>query len=272
MTNFKKLIKEKFLANKPAAKTLTEGVYDIEFKYARLSVKPRKLLDEKTVPVGLFAVLYNNLLRCRIRHINALKNCCKKNIFRDLKWYKCGRAFSRMALLYLFTVPWVLRLWVYFTLEEDTVLQKRELAGRFGLKTRYSGSLTLSLTPLHALFLMIYTILVVDCLVYSCITKALKEKFKFVLRKSLRDIKEQFSMEVSEEVTKFVVSPCEYYGLLGALVSLLYLGLLVACLPALAIYLFPTLNLTVRLLVHLVCFICPTKVRQTTPFEQSSLV
>ena len=266
MTSFKKLIKNKVLQKKESidqgtAETEAVGdgdIYDIEFKYARLFVKGRKLLDQNTVPVGLPAVLYNNLLRCRLRHTEVLKTICKRNIFRNLK-YKCGRALSRMVLLCLAAVPWVLRLWVYFTFEEDTVLQKRELAGRFGLKTIYTSSFTLSLAPFHALFLVIYTILIVDCLVYSCIAKAMKKQFRFVLGKSLRGMKEQFGM--GEKVTKFLLEPCETLPRVGVLVCLWRLCLLVACLPVLAIFIFPALNLTARLLAHFVFFMCPSKVR-----------
>jgi hypothetical protein len=50
--------------------------YRITYDQVRLSVKARRLLSKNRVPVGLLKMLYNNLLRCRLRHLEPLQVGC----------------------------------------------------------------------------------------------------------------------------------------------------------------------------------------------------
>ena len=249
------------------------NIYDVKFQYARLFIKTRKLLDQHTVPVGLLNVLYNNLVHCHVRHNKTLHGCCSRNInvcgCFMMKWYKCVRALVKIVLVLIVPVPWVLRLYVYFTYEEEAALQKEELAGRFGLSSSFTGSLTLFLTPIHGLFLLTYSVLVVTLFVYRIAFKAMREMFNFIIRKCLRDMHAQFSKKVLAKVTRFfVLDPCQKHGQKGILISLGRLLFLIACLPVIAFYLVPSLNLSARLVIHLVfflcsCCMCSCKVRHT---------
>ncbi|XP_012942554.1 uncharacterized protein LOC101851145, partial [Aplysia californica] len=57
-----------------------DRIYEVAVKDVRLSVKARRLLDKATVPVTMIKIIYNNLLRCRIRRLGPLQPCCETNI------------------------------------------------------------------------------------------------------------------------------------------------------------------------------------------------
>ncbi|XP_070185271.1 uncharacterized protein [Littorina saxatilis] len=242
-------------------------LYYLTFKKVRLSVKSRQLLDKNTVPAGVFTVLYNNLVRCRLRKIGVMTDCCNATTgICGLTWYQCGRAVSRLVLLCLCLLPWALRLWVYFTYEEDVVSQKKTMAERYGLKY-WSGSFTLLLTPLHVLFIVTYVVLVADFLMYGTINRAMKETFRFALAKSLNDMSELRNARLCEGFTKWLILPCEKMGAFGIVLYPFYaVFLLVAGLPVAAFYLSPALQLTARLVKHSIRFLaqwleglCPKK-------------
>ena len=245
-----------------------DRIYQVALDRVRLSVKSRRLLGENYVPVGFIKTLYNNFFRCRIRRLAPLKDCCDTDLLgrlnpglRVLKWSACVRALAKLLLLLLLILPWVLRVWVFFAFEDATVTEKLEAADQLGLNTYFKGSLTLYLTPLHAFFVVIYVIIVVDSVVYGVLSKTMKEKFKMVLRKCLRDMRERSRVAVCAWGTRLLVVPFTMFGLVGVLLFPLYLVLVLPfALPVVAFYLFPALNLSVRLIIHFFLFMCPAKV------------
>lgn len=252
--------------------TKMDRVYQLTLDRARLRIKSRRMLGENFVPVGLGRLIYNNLFRCRLRRLSPLTDCCNTSLLgslnpdiRIIKWYKCGRIFAKTLLVLLLLFPWFIRLWMFYRYEDETEAAKRETARRLGLKTYFQGNVTLYLTPLHALFILIYFIFVVDAVLYRVISKEMKKKFRYLLRKCLRDMRERSRIEVCAWSTSLLVMPFRKLGVLGLLLFLPYLVLLLpVTLPVLAFYLFPGLNLSIRLLIHVVIFMCPTRVGPTT--------
>lgn len=245
-----------------------DRIYQVTFDRVRLSVKSRRLLGENYVPVGLLKMLYNNLFRCRIRRLAPLKDCCNTDLLgrfnpgiRVIKWAACARAVAKLFLLVILILPWVLRVWVFFAFEDVSVSEKRAVADQLGLKTYFKGSLTLYLTPLHGFFVLIYVIFVTDSVVYGVLSTAMKEKFKMVLRKCLRDMRERSRVAVCAWGTRLLVVPFTMFGVVGLLLFLPYLLLVLPfALPVVAFYLFPALNLSVRLIIHFFLFMCSAKV------------
>ncbi|XP_076447500.1 uncharacterized protein LOC143284575 isoform X2 [Babylonia areolata] len=244
-----------------------DRIYHVTFDRVRLSVKSRRLLGENHVPVGLLRMLYNNLLRCRIRHLEPLKDCCQTNLLGRLnpglscpRWFTCCKAFAKLVLLLLLVMPWIIRICIFFAFEEAPVVRKTAAAEALGMRTSFRGSLTLYLTPLHVFFVFIYIILVVDSVVYGVLSKRMKEKLKMVLRKCLRDMRERSRIAVCSWATWVLVMPFRVFGLLGILLFLPYLlVVLPLAVPVAAFYLFPALNLTIRLIIHFFLFMCPAK-------------
>ncbi|GFS22117.1 hypothetical protein ElyMa_001609300 [Elysia marginata] len=250
-----------------SSRWLPEKIYEVKVKDVRLSVKARRLLNKATVPVSIKSILYNNLIRCRIRKLEPLKECCNSNILgrfnpgiKMIKWHHCMRWFAGLCLMVLISTPWILRMYGYFTFEDDVRDRQQEAAQRLGLEVKYPGSIVLYLSPVHGLFIFIYIIFIIDSLVYGVISKAMKEKFKHVARDCLRDMRERSRIAVVGWMTKLLVLPFTVFGVLGFLLFLPYLVLLaVIGLPVAAFYIFPTLNLSVRLLINLFIFMCPDK-------------
>ncbi|GFO23165.1 hypothetical protein PoB_004967000 [Plakobranchus ocellatus] len=251
-----------------SSRWLPEKIYEVKVKDVRLSVKARRLLDKCTVPVSIKSILYNNLIRCRIRKLDPLKECCNSNILgrfnpgiNMIKWHQCMRCFAGICLMALIALPWILRMYGYFTFEADMRERQENAASSLGLEVKYPGSIVLYLTPIHGLFIFIYIIFIIDSLVYGVISKAMKEKFKHVIRDCLRDMRERSRIAVVAWMTKLLVLPFTLFGVLGFLLFLPYLVILaVVGLPVAAFYIFPTLNLSVRLLINLFIFMCPDRV------------
>ncbi|KAK3769986.1 hypothetical protein RRG08_061958 [Elysia crispata] len=245
----------------------TEKIYEVKVKDVRLSVKARRLLSKFTVPVSIKSILYNNLIRCRIRKLEPLKDCCNSNILgrfnpgiKMIKWHHCMKWFAGLCLMVLISTPWILRIYGYFTFEDITRDRQVEAAERLGLEIKYPGSIVLYLSPVHGLFIFIYIIFIIDSLVYGVLSKAMKEKFKHVARDCLRDMRERSRIAVVAWMTKLLVLPFTVFGVLGFLLFVPYLILLaVVTLPVAAFYIFPTLNLSIRLLINLFIFLCPDK-------------
>nr|KAG5705591.1 hypothetical protein BaRGS_034789 [Batillaria attramentaria] len=245
-----------------------DKLYDVTMDRVRLSVKSRRLLGENYVPVGLLKMIYNNLFRCRIRRLDPLKTCCETNILGKLnpglklmKWYQCCRVFAHLVFLIILILPWILRIIFFFVFEDEDVAEKRRVAGDLGLSVYFQGNFTLYLTPVHGLFVFIYLIFIVDSVVYNVISKAMKEKFKLVLRKCLRDMRERSRIAVCAWGTRMMVVPFQMFGVVGILLFLPYLIIILPLgIPVVAFYLFPAVNLSFRLIIHLFLFMCPAKV------------
>ncbi|KAK7101544.1 uncharacterized protein [Littorina saxatilis] len=243
-----------------------DKVYQVTFDKVRLSVKTRRLLGENYVPVGLLKVIYNNLVRCRIRKLDSVHMCCDTDILGKLnpgvkvmKWSTCVKVLARVILLLIIISPWIIRMWVFYNFEGDMVDAKKAAAKEMGLGTYFQGSMTLFLTPLHGIFIIIYLIFIVDSAVYGIISKAMKEKFKKVLRKCLRDMRERSRIAVCSWSTRLFVVPFQMFGLVGLLLFLPYLVIVLPlAIPVAVFYLFPAVNLTIRLLIHFFLFMCPT--------------
>lgn len=248
--------------------------YRLTYDKARLSVKARRLLGESQVPVGLLQLLYAHLLRCRIRRLTPLQACCQAELLRwpsfltpapgtpvRVPWLRCGRACARLLLLLLAVSPWIARVCVFFAFEDDLVRAKKDAADRHGLDIDFKGSLTLYLTPLHGFFIIIYLIVIVDAVMYAVVPPRLKDKLNFVFTKCFRDMTDKSKLQVLGWLVWLFLLPFEKLGCVGVLLFPLY-ALLVApiALPLAAFYFFPALNLSVRLVLHLFLFMCPTRV------------
>ncbi|KAK7476516.1 hypothetical protein BaRGS_00032264 [Batillaria attramentaria] len=241
----------------------------------RIFVKSRRLLGENEVPVGIFQAIYQNLFRCRIKHLESLHPCCHKYVcgnpktgasegccrgccLRPIKWYKLLRRLSRGVLLFICIVPWLIRVGVFYQFEDETVAEKKRFAEEHHLETEFK-SLTLHLTPLHILFIVVYSIFAVDSLVFGVISKAMSEKFTYVSRDSFREMRKTSEIGMCSVITRLLVLPFEKHGLLGFLLFPFYFVLLlvVGIIP-LMFYLFPFLNLTAKLILN-VLMLLPKK-------------
>ncbi|XP_046568120.1 uncharacterized protein LOC124276534 [Haliotis rubra] len=245
-----------------------DKIYDLKLHRIQLLVKARKLLSETYVPVSVTKMIYENIFRCKMRNLPSLKPCCDTGICgvidvgcKVLTWFRCLRIFAKMILIGLLAVPWIIRLVMYFTYEAVIVEEKNAAADRFQTGMHFHGSFTLYLTPLHGLFVAIYIIVSIDSFAYGLLGKTMKNRFKFILRKCLRDMRERSRLSAYGWAVALALLPFKRFGLVGFfLVPLYWIILLPIMIPILAFYTFPALNLSIRLIIHLFLFMCPNKV------------
>nr|KAG5705592.1 hypothetical protein BaRGS_034790 [Batillaria attramentaria] len=257
-----------------------DRVHDVTVRHVQLAIKARKLLAENYVPVGAFRLLYNNLFLCRLRHLSPFTDCCGTNVLGTLNpglrmptWFRCARVLARILLLIVIVLPWIIRLGLYYYYEKPVVEWKQQAATRAGLHLPFTGSFTLFLTPLHVLFVVCYVILCVDSLVYGVLASSVKHRLKLVFLRCLRDMKERSKVSVCGWVTSLVVLPFTLCGVIGFLILPFYLVLLLPLLlPLLAFYLFPAINLSVRLLLHVFIFVCPNRAARAARRAWNTLV
>ncbi|XP_071083707.1 uncharacterized protein [Haliotis cracherodii] len=236
-----------------------DRIYELD--RIHFSVESRKLLAENYVPVSIMKMIYDNIFRCKIRSLASLKPCCDAGICNIiasgtnvLTWFRCLKYFAKMILLCLLVIPWVIRLVVYYTYEAVMIEEKHKAAERLKTGLQFHGSLTHYFTPVHGMFVVMYIIASIDYLTYGFLRKTMKNRFKFVLRKCLQDMREQSSSNIYGMAVALALVPFERFGIFGfLLVPLYWIILLPVMAPILAVYTFPALNLSIRLFV----FVCP---------------
>ncbi|XP_046568117.1 uncharacterized protein LOC124276529 [Haliotis rubra] len=246
-------------------KSLTELQVDkiYELTKIHLSVEAGKLLSDNYVPVSVVKMIYDNVFRCQIRRIPFLKSCCDAalcgfiNVCKVFTWFRCMRVFAQLILLCLLAVPWIIRLVVYYAYESDIIEEKRQAAERLKTGIPLNSSFILYLTPLHWIFFVVYTIVLIDFFVYGVLKKSMKKKLKFILRTSLQGMNGRSNFSAYGWTIGLALLPFKRFGLLGFLLVPLYWILpLPIVLPLLAFYTFPALNFSIRLFI----FVCPDSV------------
>ncbi|XP_048252728.1 uncharacterized protein LOC125380976 [Haliotis rufescens] len=242
-------------------KLQTDKIY--ELSDIHLSVESGKLLSDNYVPVSVVKMLYENVFRCHIRRIPFLKSCCDAgmcdftNGCKVFTWYRCMRIFAKLVLLGLLAVPWIIRLIVYYTYEADIAEQKRQAAERLETRMQFNGSFIQYLTPLHWFFVAVYIIVLVDFFVYGIVKQSMKNRFKFILRKSLQGMRERSDFSAYGWTIGLALLPFKRFGIIGfLLVPLYWIIPLPIVVPLLAFYTFPALNFSIRLFI----FVCPHSV------------
>ncbi|XP_041349366.1 uncharacterized protein LOC121368692 [Gigantopelta aegis] len=218
----KKIVKSQCLFGMDNFQTMisnmhVDKVYQVTFDKIHLAVKARRLLPEKVVPVSVIKVIFENIFRCKLRNLDPLNKCCETNIyhklnlgFKEISWYKCLRILANLVLMFIFVLPWLVRIIIFYSYEASHVDEKHTAAKQMKVKTQFEGSFTMYLTPLHGIFIVTYFILVFDSLFYGILKKKMKDKFKYVLRESLLDMREKsrlkkiiakFKSQKSEKMT-----------------------------------------------------------------------
>ena len=241
-----------------------EVPYKIDFKAIHLRSKIDRLLPEHFVPVSFFTSLHDTFVKCKLRKNRALSSCCAADVCVKspcnlyMTWYGLAKRVMRFLTKIVAITPWILRVALYFYYEKEDIDMRRKSAEDRQLQIPFPGSYTLYLTPVHVIFICIYALLCLEFCVYGTLSKKMKEQCKFVLRKSFRDMREKDRGEIIKWVVWLALRPCTKYGGLG-----IFIGLLLWVLGSpfviaiLALYLLPTLNITLRLLAHLFVYVMP---------------
>ncbi|KAL4226097.1 hypothetical protein ACF0H5_014085 [Mactra antiquata] len=239
--------------------------YELTINQAEIRAKLGRLLPEDRAPVGMFETMIESFVKCKIRERASLTECCNSNFFkvitirnRFVSWYRVLKEGMKFVVLIVLVIPWLLRIAIYYAFEHEEMHMRKDAANEKSLKFYFPGSFTLYLTPLHALFILIYLVLSFESCIFGVLGKRTRERFKLVLRKCFRDMREINRLDVFGWLIRIAVKPCTMFGCVGICIGLVsWVFIMPFLFIILSFYIFPTVNVTVRLLAHFVLFLLP---------------
>ena len=247
---------------KEQLRNVTLGVvYTITASQVNLSIRASKIFPGGYSPVGCFKFLKNFFIRCKMRNaIPALKGCCKANMFKQskcciLQWFTFLSALMGLVGAVIVTLPWIFRILFYYDVEADLIESEVRVLEHNDLDRPYPGSLVPYLTPKHALFIVIYIILIADIVTLICMPAVARRKLKFTIRMSMRYMNNTNKFDAFVSFLAHMLYPLEKYGVMGFVFLIPFwliampIGLLILC-----YLIFPIMNLAIRLLINLVYY------------------
>lgn len=233
----------------------------------KLSIRAKqdRLLPEDYAPVSLLTTMYETCFKCKIRERSSVKECCETDFFRKCNctnriypWYRLLQDVMKIILVILLSLPWLIRIYVYFEYEDGEMTQRKQEAKNRSLKFYFPGNYTVYLTPIHILFVIIYAILSLESVTYGVMKQKTKEKFKLVLRKCFRDMREVSKIKIIGWLVKVLIKPCTKFGGFGICAGIVLWAIgFPVLLVIFSFYMFPTVNITCRLFAHFFVFIFP---------------
>ena len=252
MKNFKDLV-QNLPTDKPIEHTITE---------AELQIEESRLVIPGEAPSHIFQTLYEFLVNCRIRELPSVEECCKADIFQKIPviytWYQFSRAFMTIVLGLVAITPWCIRMLVYYRYEHKEMTLRKEAAYEKGYYLRFQGNFALYLTPVHGIFIFVYVFLLVESFIFGNLSKKTKEKFQVIFRQCFLDMQATSRTKAFGSFVQLLLIPFTSLGcwvIFGGV--FLWIILIPIALILMAFYMFPTINLTVRLFAHVVVYALP---------------
>lgn len=246
---------------KEKIRSIPDGIlHTIFLKEIHLSVRASKLVPDGYTPVSFFRFIRKFFVRCHIRKdLPALKNCCNANMFKtfgciEVSWVIFLTLLMRGVLVFLFILPWLARVWFYYTFEKNDRQIIRMQLEKHGLQQSYQSSLVVYLTPEHPLFIFIYVTITINASVYIFLPPVAKRKLKYTIQMSLKAMNSTRKFDSVISFIAHLLYPLEEFGIVGLLILPLWLLVLPFGMMILGYLLFPIINLTVRLFVNFIYY------------------
>lgn len=246
-------------------RTLQPGAtYTLHIKRIEFSVLEDSIIPEGHSPVSFPNFIKTFFMQCQLRNdIESVRECCDADMcvslpckrFIPIPWYCCLERIMLLAAAAVLAVPWLIRVWYFYTYEQEVLTYQKNMLGRINLSLTYSGSLLTYLTPTHYIFIAIYVLLPLEVIVYSFLTESSKRKLKFTVRKCFRDMRNTSTFDACAFCALFMLSPLKRCGLLGCFLLPVWVLVLPFCLLSWAIKALPIVNLSLRLLLNFFVYI-----------------
>ncbi|KAK3584425.1 hypothetical protein CHS0354_017703 [Potamilus streckersoni] len=256
--------KEKLHGLKP------DVVYNLKIPEIHMKVEGQRLIPEDDAPVGFLKSLYDSFVRCKIRERPSVSRCCYSDMCmrhqssKRIPWHKFLSKLMMCILMLLLTTPWILRVYLYYKYEHEEMNAQRDVATRRGLSLLFPGSVTLYLTPSHVLFIVIYVLLSIEYILYGVVKEKIRQRFMLVIQKCFRDMRERNISEIFGWSASMLLKPCTSLGVVGVCLGMIFwIIALPYLLMVLSFYLFPTVNLTLRMFGHFIVFTLPRGTKLT---------
>ena len=265
-------------------------IYTHNVKELRIFVKDIKVVAYGGSPVTLFGFLRSFFVRCdtmkdlqsemrqgsdsndsqtcsrKCEDLLDLESCCVTSACpplcgecsctkRSCLWYQILSFFMKLVYISI-TIPWWVRVWFYYKIEEGSLAKFKHILKENGLNQSYQGSLVLSLTPLHPFFIAMYVVWFLMLCSFFFLKAETRFDINSTLRKTLEHIRDEKRFDAFLKFIAFMLFPMKQLSILGLvlfplwLIPTLTLGLIL-----LSIMIFPMINFTFRLLL-LILSIC----------------
>ena len=254
MTKFKDVV-QNLPFDRPVEHKITE---------AELLTEKSRLVNPGEAPSRIFQTLYEFLVNCRIRELPSVKECCNADICQKIPivytWYQFLRAFMTLVLGLVAIMPWGIRMIVYYRYEHEEMTLRKAAAYEKGYTFPFQGNFALFLTPLHGIFIFVYIFLLIESFVFGNLNKNTKEKFEFIFRQCFLDMQAGSRTKAFGGFVQLLLIPCTSLGcwvIFGGV--FMWIVLIPIALIFFTFYMFPTVNLTVRLLAHVIVYALPSR-------------
>ncbi|KAK3101418.1 hypothetical protein FSP39_003413 [Pinctada imbricata] len=231
--------------------------YCLQISKLRLRVKADKILSKGESPIGILSSLYSSFVLCNLRNKESLKPFCNKRMVPCLrvKFYTFFRSLMALVFAAIIASPWIIRVLVYYLYEEAEVSDRKELASKYGLTDRFTGNILRFFTPLHAFFLVCYTVLVLDAMVLGVVSKEVSKTLKYIMRECLRDMANSSRARALGWCLKLLLQPLTQCGLCGLIILPFYWIIALPLVAAMIVFfMLPTINMFVRLVINFAMF------------------
>lgn len=228
-----------------------------------LKIKKYRLVPRNAIPVGLLETLYRWFVLCDIRNRNSVKDCCYGNLFgtvvqSKILWYKCLQKLMNVLILLLLSLPWLLRVYLFYSYEDQIEKEKSIAARKRHLELQYPGSILAYLTPVHVVFLILYCIVILDVILFGVLPAKFKEHAMYIIRKSFRDMVSINRKRALGYCIHILLIPVKKFGVFFLAIAWLYwLIALPELVLFLAYYFMPLVNLVCKLTFSYVNLIFP---------------
>ena len=239
--------------------------------YLRLSAN--EVISYGASPVTFKGLVQQTITQCNLGRDSTNRVCCYDNMFKmspccDVPWYRFLRAVFRMFVAMSLTIPWVVRLWFYFTHEEIAVAREDRLYVRQGTERENVRvaqglepplhSLVQYLTPHHWMFIIMYCVILLTAFVYLVLPRPIGNKLFFITQLSFDKTRQTNKIDHCVKFLWNVIWPFKEFGIVGILVCPLWLFALPLESIILVYQIFPIFNFLVRLLTNLIYYTIKT--------------
>ncbi|XP_076467860.1 uncharacterized protein LOC143298784 isoform X2 [Babylonia areolata] len=239
-----------------------DEIVPVKMAELRVKVKGKRIIPENEPPTGLLRTIYDNLGRCKIKQLDAFRDCCETSIYASMEhkfrhqctWHSCVEVLVKAILLLMVPIPFYARLYIYYSFEHGEMQQRRTAMARVGLRESfdlYRTNVIQYFSPFHGIFIATYCFYFLAGIVIGFSSYAFREKLKSVARSALQDMSNVSQTGVLGVIIRTLLFPYRKCGLLAFLLAPFY-GVVVTPLLVLlfALYCIPTLYLSHRVPFH----------------------
>ena len=246
----------------------------VKCKDLNIHVDHTRLIDEKSVPVGLGDTLYESIFMCGIRDFGPFRTLCRTSIFGS--WYKEDNKFlfiklkkfhmqhrfmiitwkfvakliGGIALVFVIPLPYYIRLIIYYTFERDELQDRAEALQKIGFKVNYEHSVLQYLSPTHPVFILCYVIYSLCFVILTAVQHTNYRRFQKVALEPFFDMGKISKLSGWKMILAHVLLPFEKFGICGILIALPYWAIVLPIAVTIVIlYSIPVTYLIVRIII-----------------------